>query len=203
MAPPTTGAWRALRAGLVVAVVTGLSTAGHLAGGGHVASARAAVLALLLVSVAAAALTAVRLTPVRLLAALAAGQVVVHHALAWTPGGHCAAPASSPLFESTVVAGCGPAGPHEAMWSDPAMLLGHLVATVLAAAVLGHGEQLLWTARDLLALRLLVLPDAVPAQAAPALAFPPVPAPVPSTPVERCDPVRGPPATPSASPVPV
>ncbi|MGJ7441761.1 hypothetical protein [Aquipuribacter sp. MA13-6] len=150
MTSPTTGAWRAVRAVLVVALVVGLSTGGHLLAGGQVASWRAAVLALLLVSAGVAGITATRLTPVRLVAALGAGQVVVHHALSWTPGGHCATAGSSALFASTTIAGCRPAGGHEALWTDPGMLLAHLVATVVAAAVLGRGEQLLWTVRALL-----------------------------------------------------
>lgn len=203
MTSPTTGAWRAVRAVLVVALVVGLSTGGHLLAGGQVASWRAAVLALLLVAAGAAGVTALRLTPLRLVAVLGAGQVVVHHALSWAPGGHCATAGSSALFESTTIAGCGPAGGHESLWSDPAMLLAHLVATLLAGAVLGRGEQLLWTVRALLRTRPLVLPDLVVAQdVRPAVVPSLLPRPRRVV-LSESDPLRGPPVAPLASPVPV
>lgn len=204
MPSPTTGAWRTLRALVVLVVVVGLATTGHLLAGGAVASWRAVVLALLLVGAAVAGLTSLRLTGPRLLALLGAGQVVVHHALAYAPGGHCAAPTgSADLFASTTVVSCGQAEAHVALWADPAMLLGHLVATLVAAAVVGRGERLLWDAADLLRPRPLRLPEAVPAmQAAPAVA-PVLPSRPYRAPLSETDPLRGPPVTPLASPVPV
>lgn len=192
-----------MRAVLVVALVVGLSTGGHLLAGGQVASWRAAALALLLVGVGAAGVTAMRLTPMRLTAVLGAGQVVVHHAMSWTPGGHCTTAGSSALFESTTIAGCGPGGGHETLWSDPAMLLAHLIATLLAAVVLGRGEQLLWTLRALLQTRPLVQPDVVVAQDQRPVVVPAL-LPRPRRVVlSASDPTRGPPVTPLASPVPV
>lgn len=209
VASPTTGAWRAVRAVLVIALVVCLSTGGHLIAGGQVASWRAAALALLLVAVGAAGATALRLTPMRLMAVLGAGQLVVHHALSWTPGGHCATAGSSELFKSMTHAGCGTvgaheaAGAHEAVWSDPVMLLAHVVATVVAGVVLGRGEQLLWTICALLQARPLVLPELLLPEDTQPVRAPILPRRPHRVVLSESDPLRDPPATPLASPVPV
>ncbi len=120
-----------MRALLLAVVVVGLSLVAHgLAGG-----ARPGVVPLVVL----AALTAVTVRPVarheismpRLVGLLGAGQVVLHV-----------------VFEQCALLSVVPGTPgehhHPGAMADPLMIGAHVVATLVVALVLRHGETLLW-----------------------------------------------------------
>jgi len=135
MSSPATAGWRHLRAAVVAATVVALSAAGHVLGGGH----RPHPVALLL-------LTAVAMVPAyvggrvqlrygTLVALLGIGQVVVHHVLA---GAGSPTPSTHHVHEAATTASAA-ASP-----GTDTMLAGHALATLVVAALLAHGDAVLW-----------------------------------------------------------
>lgn len=205
---PLAGRWRAVRTSAVASAVVAVATGAHVAAGGTVSSWRAVGLACLLVVAGSALVTAARLTAPRVVAWLAVGQVVVHHALAWVPGRHCPGgvqgTAGEVLFVSQTPVPCTTPAVAEhghALWSDPVMLLAHAAATLATALLLAGADEVLWLVVAALGLPAVRLPGSpLPLDAGPV-----VPAPrsvdVPTKPaLAGCDPVRGPPGPPASTP---
>ena len=168
-----------LRAAVAGTVVVGLAGAGHLVAGGAAPSLRALLLGTLLVALLCAAVSAQKVSAARLTAVLGGGQVVLHHAFSWVPGGH-------------VTAAPGDVAEQHALWSDPTMLAAHALATVCAAVALRRGEAAL-VALGSWAGPLLVLVVAVPPAGGVRSLFEDVEATALGARRPAADPVRGPP----------
>lgn len=197
------GPLRVARAGLVATLVLALAALAHLVGGGTLPDPL--ILAALASFTMAGATFAARfrLTFARLVAILGTGQVALHYGLglgavptcAPVAGAH-AGHAVSPAMACTPLLPDGVAHlPHETS-AGAWMVLAHVLATVVVALVVAHGERALgllltWLApRTALAELLpavpvpprLLLPDAEPARAVtvhlriPTTRGPPVPA---------------------------
>lgn len=184
-------------------LVVGLGGAGHLLADGATPSPRALVLGALVVGLLSAAVASRRVPTWRLAAVVGVGQVVLHHAFSWAPGVHCVTPsdeAASVFATASVAAGgfatqahaCAGATAHQVLWSDPVMLLAHVLATVLVVVALRRGEASLralcsWVGP-------MVLPEPVPATWSSGTSAYYAVATVPlGAPVKAADPVRGPP----------
>lgn len=157
---PAGGVVRGARAAFLSSLVLSLAVCGHVLGGGDWPSAGALGGSALLATVMASVLTRVQLRMGRLVAALAAGQVAVHQLLSLTTGhgtiGH---------DHAAMAAAEGMPGGSGAVAVDPnaltlRMLAGHAAATMLAAAVVGYGERILWLAWEAIRPRLVALPAA-------------------------------------------
>ena len=123
-----------------------IAVGGHRSGGGEIASAPVIAAVFAIVFAATWLLSARQLTAGQIVGLLAIAQVVVH-------------------------IGCALGGPMTAF--GPAMVAGHVVATVLATWALVRGERFLWTMADRLGLKAvrLVLSPLVAAGPAPRVRF--------------------------------
>ncbi|HOF63954.1 MAG TPA: hypothetical protein PLL54_06590 [Dermatophilaceae bacterium] len=142
---PSGGVVRLARAAYLAAVILGLAVAGHVLGGGSWPSWGALSGVLILAGGLSAVLTRARLRAPRLAATLAGGQLAVHEVLSWTTG-------HGSMGHDHAAMALDPAEGMPSGWlttwlgADLRMLAGHAVATVLAAAVIAHGERVLWLA---------------------------------------------------------
>ena len=150
---------RGARAAFLSSVVLSLAVCGHVLGGGDWPSAGALGGASLIATAMAGVLTRVQLRMGRLVGALALGQISVHQLLSLTTGhgtiGH----------DHAVMTAAGMPGGSAAMAADTGaldlrMLTGHAVATVVAAAVVGYGERILWLVWAAIRPRLVAVPAA-------------------------------------------
>ncbi len=156
------GPVRALRALFATLLTVALAAAGHALGGGVVAGGAVAVLVLLVLPLAVLT-TRARWTAPRALAALAAGQLLVHLLLSWmspAAGGTAqSAHRGHPLTDLALLAQGGPAGSGAHVHvsgaltisasgrpaqSAAAMLLAHALMVVVTAVLLARGEALVW-----------------------------------------------------------
>lgn len=155
------GVPRLLRAALVTGIVVLLGGGAHAsAGGGAPTPFVAALLTVLGLPVAWWA-TGRRLGRARLLALVGGGQVAVHTALLGMRPAVGSSPGHSPYAahlsahaHATAPDPAALSGPVAALHLTPGMLAGHLVATLVAVWVLGHGERLVRAALDRLLPRL-------------------------------------------------
>ncbi|GAA6524698.1 hypothetical protein [Intrasporangium sp. DVR] len=154
MVEPGTGAVRALRALVFLAIATALSLAGHVLGGGS--ASLVGVGALVVLTWPLALLGSRRQRGVRhLFPVLVAGQLAGHVVLAYL---------GSALTNTSPAAGCttvhahhGPplldcgqaAAATSGHGATPTMTVAHLGAALVLAVVLARGEALLWRVVDL------------------------------------------------------
>lgn len=132
MSPPTKGFLRGFRAASLGVVGFVLALVAHVGAGG--ATPRPVVLVLLAgpITLAAVLLTRVRLSPVHVAVSLAAMQVVLHEAFMLGAQAECAAGlATHEMGQGSVFAA-------------EAMVGAHIAATLVMAALLAYGEQVLW-----------------------------------------------------------
>jgi hypothetical protein len=155
MLSPASGFLRGLRAACLGVVGLLLALVAHLAAGG--VAPQPAVLLLLagLLGVAAAWLTRVRLSPLRIAMSLAGMQAVLHEVF-MRSGAPAAClmtgvstPAAAPMGHGQAMVGCAVSMAHAGMgqpWvlGAPAMLAAHVGATAVMAALLAYGEAVLW-----------------------------------------------------------
>jgi hypothetical protein len=160
MLSPAQGLLRGLRAASLGVVGFVFALAAHVAAGGGTPGPVVLLLLAGLIGLAAVLLTGARLSPVRVGVSLAAMQVVLHEAFMWL-GAPAAcvmpvmnAPAGAPMgmgqgaqpvlgcTAGMTPAGMGPSSVFAAM----AMLGAHVAATAVMAALLAHGERVLWFA---------------------------------------------------------
>ncbi|MGJ7440969.1 hypothetical protein [Aquipuribacter sp. MA13-6] len=181
MHPDRRAAAGPLRAAVAASAVVGLAGAGHLLAGGGTPSFRALVLALLVVTLLSTAVASRQVSAWRLTAVVAGGQVVLHHAFAWVPGGHGAA-ALDPASEAA----------HQGLWSDPTMLTAHVLATAVTVVLLRRGETALVALCSWAGPLLLVVVSPAPVGSARPLLAGAEPMPL-GAPAAAADPVRGPP----------
>lgn len=141
-AGPTAGALRFLRAGAVASTVLGLAAGAHLAAGGGLPAPF--LLAGIAVVVAALCLLLAgrRFSVPVLTGVLGGGQFALHTAFSVCSDPSVALSATGHHQEFvtvTTVAGAGPAAS-----TSLGMSLAHVAATLVAVALLVHGENLLW-----------------------------------------------------------
>ncbi len=140
---PSGGVVRAARAAYLATVILGLAVAGHVLGGGSWPSWGALSGVVVLAGALSAVLTRTRLRAPRLAATLAGGQLAVHEVLSWTTGhGSMGHDHAAMALDPTEGMPSGWLTPW--LGADLRMLAGHAVAIVLAAAVIAHGERVLW-----------------------------------------------------------
>jgi hypothetical protein len=157
MVSPTRGRLRGLRAASLGVVSFVLALATHAVAGGAAPSLSMLTLLAGLTGLAAVLLTAVRLTPARILVSLAAMQVVLHEAFIWLAApADCAMTALSATGAMQIsqggqpaLAACAPGMAHPGMgkglvFGATAMFGAHMAATVVMAALLAYGEKVLW-----------------------------------------------------------
>jgi hypothetical protein len=155
MLSPASGFLRGLRAACLGVVGLLLALVGHLAAGG--VAPQPAVLLLLagLLGVAGAWLTRVRLSPIRIGMSLAGMQVLLHEVfmLSGAPAGclmtGVSTPAAARMGGGQPMLGCAVSMAHAGMGQPsalaaPAMVVAHVAATAVMAALLAHGEAVLW-----------------------------------------------------------
>ena len=162
MTNPGAGLVRVARSTVLTGVVVALTVGAHHVGGGQTPGAFALVALTVLLWPIALLATRRRLRPVTLVAGLGAGQLLGHALLGWLggePTAHAtalvclqhAAHVRSPGCLADPALAADPAHLHSA-GSGPAGLLmvgAHVLATVLAALVVAHGERILWRLLDL------------------------------------------------------
>jgi hypothetical protein len=158
MADPTRGWTRALRCGVLAAVVVALATVAHVLGGGAEPSQTLLGALFALTCVPCAVVTARRLAGPWLLAIVGGGEWALHHALmlgtADQMGGMQMAGMHMTGMQAAGMQASGTAGmaaQSEALtavpWATSAgmpMLAGHAAAAVVSAVVLAHGERVCW-----------------------------------------------------------
>ena len=133
----------------VASLTAGLSAAGHVVGGGQAPHPLAVLILAGLAAVPPAYLLGGRrLTFVRLLGLLAAGQLLIHWVLSTPAGGADHAHAHAAPDVAMLPAG------------GSSMVCGHAVATLVLGLLLANGEALLWLLWELLR-PLLALPGRV------------------------------------------
>jgi hypothetical protein len=167
MIAPTRGPDRVLR--VLVLSLSSLLLAGgaHLAGGGGSPSAGALVLAVGLVTMVAAAVTARRCRVPLLLFVVGAEQLGLHVIFGAGAGAAAGACAPSSLLGHSHAgssATCSPAASTVAAASGDAtvaMVVAHLLAVLVTACLLSRGEAWLWSAADLIIQAAAVLPALV------------------------------------------
>ena len=124
-------AWRLLRATVVTVSAVALASAAHMAAGGAAPGLIGLATAMVLGSVLGTALLSNgRLTPWRTAATIAGGQLVFHTVFTW--GATASVPVAAHAHGAVTVASADALHPHDA----EAMVLAHVVAGVLALAVL-------------------------------------------------------------------
>lgn len=144
MSDPTRGALRQVRSAVLAVVVLALAATAHVLAGGELPTLL--VLSGLALGTACAtwALTRFRLGRVAILAVLGAGQFLLHQAfelfgpssaVATTGHDHSAAAMAAQLSSATPMTG---------MTDSLPMVTAHVLATILAALVVAHGERALW-----------------------------------------------------------
>jgi hypothetical protein len=155
MLSPASGFLRVLRAACLGVVGLLLALVAHLTAGG-VAPQPAVLLPLAgLLGVAAAWLTRVRLSPTRIGMSLAGMQVVLHEVfmLSGAPAGclmtGVSTPAAAYMGHGQPMLGCAVSMAHAGMGqrsvvAAPAMVVAHVGATAVMAALLAYGEAVLW-----------------------------------------------------------
>lgn len=159
MGEPTRGWMRAARAMVAVGVTVAVAGVGHALGGGGMSGTALLALVLLLAPLGVLG-TGVRWTPVRAVGALGVGQVVVHALLSVmgpTTGGYAAAahlghgasalpPVSGASAGPDVLAMAGATSALPTLGSSAlAMVVMHVVAVVVTAALLAWAEAALWS----------------------------------------------------------
>jgi hypothetical protein len=170
MIAPANGLLRLTRAVAFASVAVVLSLVGHVAAGG-----RSPGTGTVLVLTAICVLPAIWLTSRRrrlpsLVAALAVGQLGLHHAfmaLSGTSACHASGGGhqhGAVAISCTGMPGMAPTG--EGSHVAPAMLLAHALATVALAALLAHGERVVWELRAWLRTVIPLPPGAPSAKAA-------------------------------------
>ena len=170
---------RLVRAGVLTALVVGLSTLTHRLGGADAPGLFAiAVLTTILWPVAILA-TRRRLGPVALLTGLGAGQLLGHGLLGWLGSGATGVAASVSVeclqhathAASAVSAACAidpvsaAAHAHGQAGTALPMLAAHVAATLITAVLVARGERVLWRVLDLVLRALPVLPTPVTGRA--------------------------------------
>lgn len=144
---PDLGSTRLLRASGLSALVTALSAAGHVAGGGHAPGATTLGAFAALAFPVAVLLTGRRVRAFAAAVLLALGQAAAH---VFFSIAHCVAPGvasgehAGHVHGTVALAGavCHPAGPHGTLTAS--MLLAHAVATILTAVAVATVERALW-----------------------------------------------------------
>ncbi len=155
MSLPTRGFLRGFRAASLGVVGFVLALVAHVGAGG--ATPRPVVLFLLAgpITLAAVLLTRVRLSPVHVAVSLAAMQVVLHEAFMLGAQADCLVAASGVPASGHMGPGGRPSiecaaglATHEmgqgSVFAAAAMVGAHIVATLVMAALLAYGEQVLW-----------------------------------------------------------
>ncbi len=191
---PVSGARRLVRVGALGGGSLLLATLAHLAGGGQLPAAWVLAVTGAVLGVVAVTLTARRCHFGLLLAALALQQGLLHVlfesasravpgcSLVAVPAGPAGHAGHGALQACAMTSAMHPALPGWAMWG------GHLLATLLTAALLARGEAWLWRAAD----RVVAVATAAPGprpQPRPARTAPPRALP---RPVRRAWPAAGP-----------
>jgi hypothetical protein len=152
---PASGGLRGLRAALLATSAVSLALAAHAAAGGRVPDLLALATAVVAVTCAAVLVTGRRLGRAGTAACLVVVQTALHGWFALTTGhacsvtlalahahsgtAHCLPDAASAVADGTAAATGPLAAPVPAL-----MLAAHLVAVVLTAVLLAHGDALLW-----------------------------------------------------------
>lgn len=168
---------RLVRAGVLTALVVGLSTLAHRLGGADAPGLFAiAVLTTILWPVAILA-TRRRLGPVALLTGLGAGQLLGHGLLGWLGSGatgvtgvsasvsveclqhatHAASAVSAASVACATDTVAAAAHAHAQAGTSLPMLAAHVAATLVAAVLVARGERVLWRVLDLVLRALPVL----------------------------------------------
>jgi hypothetical protein len=132
---PGHGLLRGVRAGLLAAVVVGLSLVSHRLAGGAAPGAVPVLVLVMLTAVAIRGLLRSRLALGRLLCLLGLGQLLLHYA-----------------FEQCALLVAAPAHTHAADAPGP-MLAAHVVATFAVSVILTHADRALWTLWSWLTMR--------------------------------------------------
>ncbi len=194
MTSPAVGPLRALRAGVLAAVLLTLGSLAHVVGGGELPAPLVLVVLGILLTPLVLAATRRRLTAGRAAAYLGGAQLGIHlvlHSLHPVSGSATAAPLAHcgdlTLIASAHASGAMGASADAGAMADmarmggvlgltPTMVLAHAVATAVTAWLLGRGEDILWRV-----IRALLPPRATVA------AIPPwrVPAPRPTRRIPR------------------
>ena len=135
----------------------GLALFAHIAAGGAAPAPVVLLLLAALVCLAALLLTGTRMSPVRVGVSLTAMQVVLHEVFMWlgapaacsmsgvsaTPGGPMSHGGGlAPMVECASV--MAQAMGQRSAFGATAMVVGHVTATAVMAALLAYGEQVLW-----------------------------------------------------------
>jgi hypothetical protein len=156
MPAPATGPLRLVRAGTVAVVTVALAALAHVLAGGGLPPVVVLVTLTALVLAAAVVVTGRRLGRVGALALLGVGQVAVHSSfslftsMACMPGptdeaalfGHVHH--AGMVMQSQVACTSADAGVSQPLLGGSAMLVLHLVATVVAALVIAGADRALW-----------------------------------------------------------
>lgn len=134
---------RMLRAAVATLVVIGLGHTAHTLGGGTGPQPLAVVVLAALVAPVVWAVVRRRTTAARTVLAMAAGQLVAHVALVAMAPVRGAAAAAHVHGDAALPAStsAGAADLATTLHLTPAMVAAHVLATVLAAVVLSHGED--------------------------------------------------------------
>jgi hypothetical protein len=145
---PATGALRLARAGTVAVVTVALAALAHVLAGGALPPFVVVVALTAVVLAAAVALTARRLGPVGAVALLGVGQLAVHSAFSLVASMACM-PATVHAHHPGMAMGpqavCTAAGTvAQPVLGASAMLVLHVVATLVAALVLVGADRALW-----------------------------------------------------------
>lgn len=132
---------RVLRAGAATTAVLGLAVAAHVEGGGSLPALPVLALLAALLLLVSAALTGRAPGPVRWVGLLGGGQLALHHLLGGLAGTSSCTPVE--LHRHHTVLSCGEAAAQVAHGSSTSMVLAHVLATLVSAALLRHGETVL------------------------------------------------------------
>lgn len=157
MGRPLHAGLRLLRAGCVAVVVLGLAAAAHVAGHGTLPHPAILAAVAVFVALASTVVTRRRLESPLLFGVLTASQVVLHHVLGWLAAPTCVVvPAASAHLDHAVPAAMSCVAPLALADGAAAsgasmpvlMVVAHLGAALLAAAVLSSGDRALWALAD-------------------------------------------------------
>jgi hypothetical protein len=154
MSRPTCGSLRGVRAASLGIAAFVLALVAHLGAGGVAPGPVALVLLAGLIGLAAVLLTRVQLSALRIGISLGAMQVILHEVfMRLGAPADCvmtgaSAPAAAPMGRAQLMLGCATSIAHagmgqSSMFSAPAMVGAHVAATIMVAALLAYGENVL------------------------------------------------------------
>ncbi|WP_020575721.1 hypothetical protein [Actinopolymorpha alba] len=146
MSNPGGGLLRVMRGAVLAVCCTTLALLGHLGGGGGMAPLPALLAVTLLLGAGFTILAQHRRSFGQIAVAAIAAQAIYHLAFSLSPGDHGQPATAFPPSGSAYL----PAGLP--VYVNLPMLAGHLVAALVMAGLLAHGESLLWALFHLLGL---------------------------------------------------